>query len=199
MNWNCWNGPSPLGHPGSEGPDLGHRQRRGSPWRARGSEAGWRWGTGDGRSEKRWRAPARGSWSGGRCGGGGARRWLVSGRFSRSRKAVGAGSNGLCGGVVAWLADRGVLRVDRWRMRHQPGTRGTVARRRHSVRLEEESGRKGAEASGEAEARRAERKRRGTRHRRGVYTRTRMPQLHGLRVERTWRAVNRANFLSSNF
>jgi hypothetical protein len=47
-----------------EGPDLGHRQRRGSPWRARGDEAGRLWGTGDGRPEKRWRAPAWGSWSG---------------------------------------------------------------------------------------------------------------------------------------
>jgi hypothetical protein len=52
------------GSPGSEGPDLGHRQRRGSLWRARDGEAGQRWGTGDGRSEKRWRASAQGSWSG---------------------------------------------------------------------------------------------------------------------------------------
>jgi hypothetical protein len=34
---------------GGEGPDLVHRQRRGSPWWAHGGEAGRRWGTGDGR------------------------------------------------------------------------------------------------------------------------------------------------------
>jgi hypothetical protein len=51
--------------PGGEGPDLGHRQRRGSPWRSRGSEVGRWWGTGDGKPEKRWRAPTRSSQSGG--------------------------------------------------------------------------------------------------------------------------------------
>jgi hypothetical protein len=51
--------------PRGEGPDLVHRQWTGSPWWARGGEAGRRWGTGDGRPEKRWRALAQGSWSGG--------------------------------------------------------------------------------------------------------------------------------------
>jgi hypothetical protein len=51
--------------PRGGGPDLGHRRQRGSPWWAHGGEAGWRWGTGDGRPEKRWRVPARGSWSSG--------------------------------------------------------------------------------------------------------------------------------------
>jgi hypothetical protein len=51
--------------PGGEGPNLGHRRWRGSPWWAHGGDASQQWGTGDGRPEKRWRAPARGSWSGG--------------------------------------------------------------------------------------------------------------------------------------
>jgi hypothetical protein len=54
--------------PGGEGLDLGHRQQRGSPWWARGGEAGRRWGTCDGRPEKRWRALAQGLWSGGELG-----------------------------------------------------------------------------------------------------------------------------------
>jgi hypothetical protein len=37
-------------NPGGEGPDLVHRQRRGSPWQDHGSEAGRRWGTGDDRA-----------------------------------------------------------------------------------------------------------------------------------------------------
>jgi hypothetical protein len=54
--------------PGGEGPNLGHRRQRGSSWWAHGGEAGRWWGTGDGRPEKRWRAPTRGSWSGGELG-----------------------------------------------------------------------------------------------------------------------------------
>jgi hypothetical protein len=59
-----WQGASP----GGEGPDLVQRQRKGSPWRARGGEAGRQWGTSDGRLEKRWRALSRGLWSGGELG-----------------------------------------------------------------------------------------------------------------------------------
>jgi hypothetical protein len=54
--------------PGGKDPDLGHRQRWGSPWWARDGDASRRWGIGDGRPEKRWRAPTRGSWSGGELG-----------------------------------------------------------------------------------------------------------------------------------
>jgi hypothetical protein len=44
----------------------------------------WRWGTGDGRPEKRWRALARGSWSGGEL----KRRSL---RWQRSTSVAGGG------------------------------------------------------------------------------------------------------------
>jgi hypothetical protein len=71
--------------PGGEGPNLVHRQRRGSPWWARGNEAGQQWGTDDGRLEKRWRAPSRGSWSGGELG----RRSL---RWRRSMSVAGGGA-----------------------------------------------------------------------------------------------------------
>jgi hypothetical protein len=71
--------------PGNEGPDLGHRQRRGSPWWARGEEACWWWGTGDGRPEKRWRMSAQGSWRGGEL----ERRLL---RWWRSTSVVGGGA-----------------------------------------------------------------------------------------------------------
>jgi hypothetical protein len=54
--------------PGGKDPDLGHWRRRGSLWWARDGDASRRWGTGDDRPEKRWRAPARGSWSGGELG-----------------------------------------------------------------------------------------------------------------------------------
>jgi hypothetical protein len=54
--------------PGGEGPNLGHRWRRVSPWWAHSGGAGRQWGTGDGGPEKRWRKPARGSWSGGELG-----------------------------------------------------------------------------------------------------------------------------------
>jgi hypothetical protein len=54
--------------PGGEVPDLVHWQWRGSPWRARDGEAGRRWGTGNGRPEKRWRTSARCSWSSGELG-----------------------------------------------------------------------------------------------------------------------------------
>jgi hypothetical protein len=54
--------------PRGEGPYLGHKERRGSPWQARSDEADRWWGTGDFRLEKRCRAPAHGLWSGGELG-----------------------------------------------------------------------------------------------------------------------------------
>jgi hypothetical protein len=66
--------------PGGEGPDLGPRRWRVSPWWAHSDEASRRWGTGDGRPEKRWRARlgvhgAVVSSGGGLCSDRGARRW----------------------------------------------------------------------------------------------------------------------------
>jgi hypothetical protein len=83
--------------PRGEGPDLGHRRWRASPWRARDGDTSQRWGTGDGRPEKRWRASAwvhgaAVSSGGGCCGDGGARRWLevvLDGRVASETKGGG--------------------------------------------------------------------------------------------------------------
>jgi hypothetical protein len=95
--------------PGGKDPDLGHRRRRGSPWWARDGDTSRRLGTGDGRPEKRWRAPAWGSWSGGRCDDGGACRWSKVALDGRAASATeGCGRLGAltvaCGG--RWLNGR---------------------------------------------------------------------------------------------
>jgi hypothetical protein len=111
--------------------------------------------------------------SGGRCGGGRARRWLEEAGAGEvltaeegSRHRLGR-STRRCGGLTC-----GPRRAQGRRVAN-----GTSAE--HSwhggsqwwrlVRLEEWSGSKGAEASGKAEPRRAERKRWGTQPRRGSY------------------------------
>jgi hypothetical protein len=80
--------------PGGEGPDLGHRQRRGSPWRAHYDEVGRHWRTGDGRPEKRWMEPAQGSWRDGEL----RRRSL---RWRRSTLVAGGGTRRE-GGLGKW-------------------------------------------------------------------------------------------------
>jgi hypothetical protein len=98
--------------PGGKDPDLGHRRRRGSPWWARDGDASRRWGTSDGRPEKRWRVSARGSWSGGELG---RRLRSMGGCPHQLKEVAGSGLRRLLaadGGSAAGLAWR---RGTRWR------------------------------------------------------------------------------------
>jgi hypothetical protein len=112
--------------PGGEGPDLGHRRWRGSPWWARGGKAGQQRGTGDGRLEKRWRAPARVrgavvSSCRGRCDDGGAHRWL---EVALDGKVASASEGG------DWLGVLTVYCGGRW----LSGRLGVAQRRTRAVR-----------------------------------------------------------------